>query len=120
MSSMLRASAKRYDIGTPDEWWEMRLLDLAIIADGRCETEVLQEVEHQLICRYAMDRKLNRVPFADIVHPDTPMEVRAKWGHSHKKFCHLQLPDEVRAALANAFACTSPDTDTLEMMVDAA
>lgn len=104
MSSILRASVKRHNIGTAEEWWEMRLIDLAIVADGADEASVLEEIEHQLSCHYAMAHKLGRTPFIDLVHPETPEEVCRRWESSDKKFKHLQLTDEVRQALADAFA----------------
>ncbi len=84
-------------------WWELHLLDLAIMADGASEDEVLRGLEHALMAEYQLALKYKKVPFVELFR-ECPDFVRASWENDDgKKHRQLDLPDEVRLAIAAVF-----------------
>ena len=94
---LLRASVKN----TPD-WWEARLLDLDIFADGENEDKMLHELEHALVAHYYIALEHGRTPFVDLL-VSCPRDVSQSWESGDKKLRSLNLPDEVRQALSAVF-----------------
>ena len=83
-------------------WWEMRLLDLQIVADGASESAMLAELEHQLIAHYLLARKNGDTPFLGLLLA-CPVDGEQRWANGDKNFRALNLPEEVRMALSAAF-----------------
>ena len=105
--SLLRAQVRKFDQGTPDEWWQMSLLDLDVVADGRNEDEVLRDVEHALFGEYELAVLHGRPPFIDRMREDCPQDVIDAWTNGNKIPAKLNLPQRVRVALAIAFKSAS-------------
>lgn len=96
--NLLRAKVK----DGPD-WWEAKLLDLDIAADGASEDEMLRQVEYALVAEYHLALKYGQTPFVKIFTKDCPEEVRKSWEDGSKNLRTLNLPDVVRQALAAVF-----------------
>lgn len=94
---LLRATA-RMDRG----WWEIKLLDLAVAADGDSETAMLKQLEHALVAEYLLAKELGQTPFVKLLLA-CPKEVHEAWTDDTKKFRTLSLPEEVRCALSAVF-----------------
>lgn len=96
--TLLRATVR-----TSPDWLEMKLLDIRIVADGPTEEAVLEELEYRLVAEYELALHYGETPFMNLIDPNCPEEVSRAWEDDGKKFRSLDLPNEVRAALAAAF-----------------
>lgn len=95
--NLLRAQARQ-----KDGWMEMRLLDLDIVADGPSEDAVLRDLEHTLIGEYLLAIHMDQTPFVKLFR-GCPPDVSKSWHDGDKKMKQLNLPMEVRMALAAVF-----------------
>lgn len=93
----------RATLSTKDGWREMRLLDLDIVVGGVDVEEILRQVEHALVSEYALAVSIGKTPFVEIFNAECPDDVRRAWEEDHKQFRQLNLPQEVRLALAAVF-----------------
>jgi len=59
-------------------WWEVRLLDLNVRADGENEAEMLRQLEHALIAEYHLALKFGKTPFVDLLLA-VPSESASRW-----------------------------------------
>jgi hypothetical protein len=109
--NLLRAHVRR-----TDGWWELKLLDLDIVADGATEDEMLQHLEHALTAEYHLARKFGRTPFVNILLA-VPTGNRRPAQPTGTSLRPLTLPDEVRQALAAAFRRPSMDAFAIEKEV---
>ncbi len=92
----------RGQVKTLGGWWEMRLVDLEIVADGDSENAMLRDLEHALVVEYHLAIKNNQTPFVKL-YRGAPPEVVASWEDGGKKFRTLNLPPEVSMALSAVF-----------------
>jgi hypothetical protein len=106
----------RAHVRCTDGWWEIKLLDLDIVADGATEAEMLEHLEHALTAEYHLARKLKRTPFVSIMLA-VPTDIRRPAAAPGASVRPLTLPDEVRQALAAAFRRPSPDDFAVEKKV---
>lgn len=83
-------------------WWELRLIDLAVVADGCSETEMLKQLEHALISEYRLAIKFGKTPFVNLFR-GAPEDVCRAWQDGDKQLRSLDLPEEVSQALAAVF-----------------
>src|SRR5690349_1676587 len=95
--NLLRATVRK-----GQDWWQIKLLDLDIVADGENETAMLRQVEHSLIAEYHLALKYGKTPFLNILLA-CPTEVSRSWEDGGKNLRTLSLPDEVRQALSAVF-----------------
>lgn len=93
---------------TKDGFWEISLLDLAIAADGVDEHSMLKNLEELLVTEYHVAKHFKQTPFARLWR-DPPAEVCASWSEGPQKIKILDLPDEVRMAIAAVMRWTSSD-----------
>lgn len=100
--NMLRATVKQDARG-----WQLRLLDLAISADGQTEDAMLRDLEHALTAEYLLAKKFGQVPFAKLRSASESNKDQA-WKRDGKSFRQLNLPAEVKEALALALGDPSP------------
>ncbi len=84
-------------------WWEIRLLDLNIVADGDSEQAMLRDLEFSLTAEYRLALKYNKTPFVSLYNKDCPEEVSKAWEDGGKNLRTLNLPDDVRQALSAVF-----------------
>lgn len=91
--NLLRATVKK----APD-WWEMTLLDLAVVVDGTGEDECLRQLEHFLIGEYHLAIRAGRTPFVGLKKGCDAATSQA-FSDGSKKFGKLNLPDEVSLML---------------------
>lgn len=110
--NLLRATVSRYE-----EWWELQLLDLDVVADGETEDAMLRELEYTLTSEYHLAVRHGETPFVRLFK-GCPSEVSRSWEEDHKKFRTLNLTDEVKQALAAVFR--SPVMSEFRVMEDAA
>jgi hypothetical protein len=82
-------------------WWEIRLLDFNIAADGASEGEMLEHIRNAIIDEYRLAIRRGRVPFVNIRLKAERKDCR-HWNDNGKKLKHLDLPDDVRLALSSA------------------
>lgn len=96
--NLLRAHVREYN-----GWWEVRLLDLDIMADGASEDEVLRQLEHSLTVEYHLARKAGQEPFVRLLlsPPGAPADPAGEETGAGK-VRPLRIPAEVGAALAAA------------------
>lgn len=95
--SLLRATVRR-----ARDWWELKLLDLDIVADGATEGEMLRELEHALVAEYHLALRAERTPFVDRLIA-CPIDLERAWEEGDKNLRMLNLPLEVRQALSAVF-----------------
>lgn len=95
--NLLRAKVRR-----KGEWWEIELLDLGVVADGASETAMLRELEYTLTAEYHLALQANQTPFVKLLK-GVPVEVTDSWNDGNKSLRTLNLPDEVKQALAAVF-----------------
>jgi len=106
----------RAHVRSEDGWWEIKLLDLDVVADGPTEAEMLEQVEHALIAEYHLALKRGKTPFLNILLA-VPTEVRRAWDDGDKSLRVLNLPDDVRQALSAAFRTPTIDDFAIEKEV---
>lgn len=94
--NMLRAGVRN-----KGDRWEVRLLDLAIAADGDSETSMLRDLEYALTAEYHLAVKYGRTPFRNIVVA-RHSEVSKSWTGGGVDLRALKIPAEVSQALASA------------------
>lgn len=82
-------------------WWEVKLLDLDITADGASEAEMLRQLEHSLVTEYHLAVKAGRTPFLDVLLA-IPTDVQRSWEGGATNAEALNLPADVGMALAAA------------------
>ncbi len=99
---------------TKDGFWEIALLDLAISADGVDEVSMLQNLEELLISEYHFSLHFKQTPFVRLLRNPSD-EVKRSWTEGSKSLRALNLPDDVRQAIAAVMRFDSPnfnlDTD---------
>lgn len=95
--NLLRAQVHR-----TEDWWEMKLLDLDLVADGDSEDAMLRDLEHTLIAEYHIALKFGQTPFVKLFK-GCPPEVSKSWEDGGKKLRTLNLPTEVSMALSAVF-----------------
>ncbi len=95
--SLLRATVRK-----TGDWWEAKLLDLNIVADGESEMAMLRDLEHTLVGEYHLALKLGQTPFMNVLL-SCPREVADAWTSDDKRLRTLALPDDVRQALSAVF-----------------
>jgi hypothetical protein len=110
MSNILRARVTK-----GQKWWEIKLLDLDIVADGKDEADMLRTLEHELVAEFHLAIKFNKTPFVDLVKT-CPDDVAKSWQDGGQNLRRLTLPDDVRRALAAVFRLGSPGTFQLDTM----
>lgn len=88
--------------GEKNGWWEMELLDLDIVADGESEHAMLRDLEHTLTAEYHLAIQASETPFVKLFK-GCPMEVSRTWEDGGKSLRQLNLPPDVRQALAAVF-----------------
>lgn len=91
--NLLRATVSE----TPG-WWEIRLLDLDVAADGPTEEAMLRELEHMLTAEYHLAVSRGRAPFIELLRGQP---VAREDGDT--RFRRLNLPKCVSMALSLAF-----------------
>jgi hypothetical protein len=91
----------RAQVRAESGWWEIKLLDLDIAADGASEDEMLRQLEESLIAEYHLALDAGKTPFVAITLA-IPTEAHRPWQGNPKKLRPLNLPDEVQRALAAA------------------
>lgn len=100
---ILRAKVK-----SSKDFWEIELLDLKIAADGTDETSMLKNLQELLIAEYHFAKHFNQTPFVRLfIQP--PHEVSKSWEDGSKSLRVLDLPMEVRLAIAAVMQIPSPD-----------
>ena len=92
--NLLKAEAR-----SSQNWWEIRLLELDVVADGATEQEMLSNLRHNLIAQYYLDLKRGKTPFVSIAHTSEKKSTCPE-EEDTTRFRDLGLPDEVRKALA--------------------
>lgn len=92
----------RATVNQKDGWWELRLLDLDIVADGDSEDAMLRDLEHSLISEYHLAVRFGETPFVRLFR-GCPAEVSQAWEEDNKQLRTLNLTSEVRQALAAVF-----------------
>lgn len=80
-------------------WWEVMLMDLEIAADGESKEAMLRQLSYVITAEYHIAKANKQTPFANLIR-NCPPEVRKDGG---KILRTLNLPDDVRSALAAAF-----------------
>jgi hypothetical protein len=96
--NLLRARVKH-----KKDWFQVELLDLAIFADGPTEEAMLRDLEHSLRSEYELALQAEETPFVKLFR-GCPKEVSDSWhDDGEKKLRHLDLPAEVRRAIAAVF-----------------
>jgi hypothetical protein len=90
----------RAHIRAAQDWWEVRLLDLDIVADGATEAEMIQQLEHALVSEYHLALKAGRTPFLNVLLAVPTGAQGARAGADALRV--LKLPQEVAIALAGA------------------
>ena len=95
--SLLRATVRK-----SGDWWEAKLLDLNIVADGDSEEALLHDLEHTLVAEYHLALKHGQTPFMNVLIA-CPREVADAWETDNKRLRTLNLPGEVRQALSAVF-----------------
>ena len=96
--NILKAQVQRSSNG---QWWEIQLLDLEIVADGKNEQEMLDELEYRLTVEYQLAVKNQETPFVKLIKGDP--EKISTWVQGDKKLRQLKLPAEVSQALSAIF-----------------
>lgn len=99
MPNILRATVRTNE---PTGWWEVRLLDLKIGADGATEAEMLRQLEYALTAEYHLALEAGKTPFVELLN-DPTMEKCQLWDEDDKSFRSLNLPEGVRVALSMVF-----------------
>jgi hypothetical protein len=89
----------RAQVRTRGGWWEIKLIDLNIVADGDSEEAMLHDLEYALTAEYHLAIKSGRIPFVNLC-TSVPTAVAEAWKDDHKKFRRLDLPTEVSMALS--------------------
>lgn len=92
--NILRAS-----VTSTKDWWELRLLDLNVVADGPTESDMLRDLTRTLTIEFHLARREGRTPFVDLRAKCAHVEVN-KWNVDHKKNRDLGLSEDVKMALA--------------------
>ena len=95
MANLLRAN-----VTNTKDWWELRLLDLKVVADGATEAEMLQQLAYLLTAEYHIALKRNETPFVNIRRETPPIDLEEKWNEGGAKFGVLTLSVDVSNALA--------------------
>lgn len=95
MMNLLKAEAR-----STGAWWEIRLLELDIVADGSTEAEMLDNLRHSLIAQYHLDIKMNKTPFVGLIRAKPLALSDAANSGSATRLRDLGLPDVVTQALA--------------------
>lgn len=88
-------------VNNANNWWQIELLDLDVVADGASEQEMLRNLSFSLIAEYHFARKHGKTPFVDLIKGD-PEKIRS-WKEGGKTFRQLDLPLAVSEALAAIF-----------------
>jgi hypothetical protein len=112
--NLLRAKVKN-----KNDWWELALLDLAIVADGASEDAMLRDLEHSLIVDYHLALKANQTPFVRLFR-GCPAEVSRSWIDGGKNFRALNLPQDVSMSLGAVFRAPNIAQFTVENVSPAA
>jgi hypothetical protein len=94
--NLLRASVAHDSHG-----WCLTLLDLEVVVEGDTEQEMLLQLEHALVAEYVLAKKFGQVPFAKLAKLCCDAR-EEKWSSESKTLKSLNLPAEVRSALAHA------------------
>lgn len=103
----------RANVRTERGWWEIRLLDLDIVADGATEQDMLRQLEHSMTAEYHLALKHGQTPFVKRLLA-CPKDVSESWQQDDKKFRLLELPSEVRQALSAVFQLPNISTFRIE------
>lgn len=97
--NMLKAMVTEHKDG---KWWELRLVELAIVADGATESEMLAQLEYLLTAEYELAVRHGKTPFVGLLREEKAAD-ECKWDeHDDKALRKLNLPEQVRLALATA------------------
>ena len=87
------------NVKNTDRWWQCELLQLEIIVEGETEQQMIEELEHRLKAEYVIALRAGRTPFVDL-YRERDAAKGADWDNDHKKARALNLPEDVRKALA--------------------
>lgn len=95
--NLLRATVRK-----TGDWWEVKLIDLKVVADGESESAMLRQLEYVLTAEYHLATRFARTPFVGLLR-SVPTQEELVWCDGDKNFRQLNLPVEVRRAISAVF-----------------
>lgn len=96
----------RAAVDSRDGWWELRLLDLDLVADGDSEEAMLKNLERTLTAEYHLAIAHNQAPFVRLFTGGQVTDDHA-CHEGDKTYRILNLPSQVAQALSVLFRTPS-------------